>query len=227
MENTYCVYIHTNKINNKKYVGLTKRNPEKRWLNGKGYKNSVCFKHAIEKYGWENFKHDVVSSNMTADEASALETELIKKFNTTNIDYGYNLDSGGSFTTHSEITKEKIRSKITGLKRSQETIEKIRKASTGNKNCLGRKQTEESKQKNREAHMNKTHILSEESKERIALGHKDRKEIICIELNKIFPSIGLAAKYVNGSQGTISSVLCGTRKTAYGYHWVYNNNVKV
>ena len=55
MENRklYCVYMHRNKINDKKYIGITCRKPEHRWgKDGHSYKGQV-FKKAIEKYGEE------------------------------------------------------------------------------------------------------------------------------------------------------------------------------
>lgn len=221
MDDNYIVYIHTNKINGKKYVGLTSKLPSERWRNGSGYKHSTHFYRAIKKYGWENFEHEIYASNLTAEEASALEQNLIAALQTTNDYYGYNLDSGGSRTTHSDETKQKMRDAAIGRKHTPETIEKLRKASSGNKNSVGHKHTEESKQKNREAHIGKTHILSEESKMKIALNHRNRKEVICIETGIIFPSIGIAAKNTNTSQGSISSVLTGRSKTAGGYHWKY------
>ena len=49
----YCVYVHTNKFNGKKYVGITSMNPKDRWKNGNGYSNNSYFTNAIRKYGWE------------------------------------------------------------------------------------------------------------------------------------------------------------------------------
>ena len=78
---TYCVYIHTNKINNKKYVGQTIHgdNPNLRWKNGGGYRNQLYFYQAIQKYGWDNFEHEVVASNLTKEESDNFEKLLIKK----------------------------------------------------------------------------------------------------------------------------------------------------
>ena len=48
----YIVYIHRNKINDKKYIGITKRTTIERWgSNGQRYKKSnPYFYNAIEKY---------------------------------------------------------------------------------------------------------------------------------------------------------------------------------
>ena len=44
----YKVYIHTNQINGKKYIGLTKQTCEERWRHdGTGYKSQIKFYRAI------------------------------------------------------------------------------------------------------------------------------------------------------------------------------------
>lgn len=48
----YSVYMHTTP-NNKKYIGITKQKPVKRWQNGGGYKNQPLMWKAIKKYRLE------------------------------------------------------------------------------------------------------------------------------------------------------------------------------
>lgn len=45
----YSVYCHTNKVNGKRYIGITKHKPEKRWANGYGYSNNRHFFSACMK----------------------------------------------------------------------------------------------------------------------------------------------------------------------------------
>ena len=97
-DNIFSVYMHTNTINGKKYVGITSKEPTRRWKgNGSGYRNNEHFWNAIQKYGWDNFEHDVIYQGLNLDEASCIEKELIAKYNTNNPNFGYNLTSGGEY----------------------------------------------------------------------------------------------------------------------------------
>ena len=51
MDNNYKVYIHTNKTNNKKYIGTTRQKVTDRWKSGQGYIYNIHFYRAIQKYG--------------------------------------------------------------------------------------------------------------------------------------------------------------------------------
>ena len=107
---TYCVYVHINTINGKIYVGQTihGNNPNRRWDNGNGYKNSPYFFSAIQKYGWDTFLHEIVASNLTVDEANTFEKLLIDKLDTTNKNKGYNILPGGDNKTIPGEVKDKI-----------------------------------------------------------------------------------------------------------------------
>lgn len=97
MENRklYCVYMHRNKINDKKYIGITCRKPEHRWgKDGHSYKGQV-FKKAIEKYGWNNFDHVILFNELCAEDAYKKEQELIKLYKSNQKEFGYNLSAGG------------------------------------------------------------------------------------------------------------------------------------
>lgn len=108
---TYCVYIHTNKTNGKKYIGQTiyGNDPNLRWKGGSGYYTQQYFYRAIKKYGWNGFEHEVVASNLTKEEADNFEILLIKKFNTTNPQFGYNVVLGGGGSLGRHPTDEQIK----------------------------------------------------------------------------------------------------------------------
>ena len=92
----HCVYMHTNKENGKRYIGLTSLKPKYRWNGGKGYKANEAFFDDILAYGWNNFEHEVIKDNLTETEARALEAQLIYIFDTTNPNKGYNKYSNNS-----------------------------------------------------------------------------------------------------------------------------------
>lgn len=91
----YTIYIHISP-SNKIYIGQT-CNITKRWSSfGENYKTCPYFYNAIKKYGWNNFKHIIVKENLSKEEANKLEIELIKKYNSTDPNKGYNILGGGS-----------------------------------------------------------------------------------------------------------------------------------
>jgi hypothetical protein len=95
-EYLWNVYCHTNKINNKKYFGITYHSPQSRWgRNGSKYKKNVHFYGAIQKYGWDNFEHEILYTEQTKLSACEKEIYLISLFKTTEPDFGYNISTGG------------------------------------------------------------------------------------------------------------------------------------
>ena len=113
----YILYCHTNKINGKKYIGITSTKPEKRWQNGKGYSHNSHFYAAILKYGWDAFLHEIWYTDLTVDEANELEIAMIEKYSSADREFGYNIDLGGNQTGKvSEETKKKHRENQLGEK---------------------------------------------------------------------------------------------------------------
>ena len=90
----YSVYIHTNKVNGKRYIGVTTGKPEIRWANGNGYKSNSYFSAAIKKYGWNNFDHFILEVN-SPELMYRLEQQYISYYKTTDNRYGYNISLGG------------------------------------------------------------------------------------------------------------------------------------
>lgn len=90
----YCVYRHTSPTG-KVYIGITKRNPQKRWNNGRGYESNRYFFRAIQKFGWNNFTHEIIATKLSQEKAVELERYYIKKHNSTNPEHGYNIEAGG------------------------------------------------------------------------------------------------------------------------------------
>lgn len=107
--NLFIVYCHTNKINGKRYVGITSTSIQLRWQNGYGYRKNKHLYSAIKKYGWEEFTHEILFENLTLEEACYKEIELIKKWDLTNTEKGYNNSYGGEHGKHSKQTREKMR----------------------------------------------------------------------------------------------------------------------
>ncbi len=122
--NNFVVYIHTNNINGKKYIGITSQNVNRRWRNGQGYYQNEHFYRAICKYGWDNFTHQIVKAGLSKEAACELEKQLIKEYRTIEEQFGYNKSTGGEFPGEgqkmSESTKQKMSEAHKGVTFSDE-----------------------------------------------------------------------------------------------------------
>lgn len=192
----YCVYCHLNKINGKRYIGLTgEANPANRWgANGINYRSSSCFYNAIQKYGWNNFEHIILEQNLTADEAIELEKKYIQLYNTM-VPNGYNLTGGGEL-------KKSI---------SEETRKKL------SNNRLGKKASEETRKKISQGHMG--HIGY--TRKGVWMCDKETHQRL-----RWFTSSLDAEKFLQRpkSSAHIRHVCAGKRPSAYGYFWEWGEN---
>lgn len=239
----YTVYIHTNKVNGKRYIGITRQSVEERWCGGKGYKHCTYFYRAIQKYGWDGFDHDVFASNLTEDEATHMEKLLIKELQTQDPEFGYNIADGGSTTRISEEGRKRLSEQKMGDKNpcygkiyTAEERAKISERTRGERNPnYGRKHTEEERRKISEAITGRH--LSEEHKRKLSEffkgkprpdgrpenAGKPKKMVMCIDTGEVFKSIADAARAKNmyNSKTNISQVCKGKANSAGGYRWQY------
>lgn len=193
----YSVYCHTNKINGKRYIGITSKQPERRWRNGIGYKNNKHFYFAIRKYGWDNFLHEVWYTNISFEDACRIERELISKYNSACPDYGYNVDLGGN---GQESVSEYHKLKISEARKGKPHPHKGRSLYGDKSPTYGTHRDEKVKEACRKA---------------------NSKPVKCIETGIVFAS-GLEASKQTGVNNTCISYACvGKQKTAGGLHWKY------
>jgi group I intron endonuclease len=219
-ERIYKVYMHTNMTNGKKYIGITRQELNKRWKSGNGY-NGTYFANAIQKYGWDRFKHEAMLQNLTKEEAEMFEVEMIKYYKTTDRSFGYNIANGGNgIGVHTEETKLKIGKANTGKKRSKEFVENQKNRMKLNNPNIGRKHTNDARKKIGKAHKGRRH--SDEHNKNLGAAHK--KPVQNIETGEVFKSATDAGKRYGVGNDTVWRACNGKNKTAAGYRWKYFNS---
>lgn len=99
-QTNWCVYMHENRVNGKKYIGITSQKPTNRWMNGRGYKRCPFFYEAIRKYGWDGFKHEILFTALNQEIAEQILMKMIYKYQTYNPQYGYNTVADGDLDVY-------------------------------------------------------------------------------------------------------------------------------
>ena len=225
-KNCWTVYCHTTP-SGKRYIGITcKKNLNKRWHNGNGYIKDTPFGKAIEKYGWDNIKHEILDTDLDEFTAKCLEEYYIFSFHTFvgfSEPKGYNCTLGGDGTVGREPwNKGKTGVQVAwnkGKKCKPLTDETKRKQSASLKGQTpwnkGKTTPEETRRKQSESnkgkHKGKTSWskgkhLSEEHKRKIGESNKGKSR------NKGIPRD-------NEIKIKISTSLIGHPSSIKGKHW--------
>ena len=129
--------------NGKVYIGRTKnwknRLKEHKCIAKYDKRHSHLYK-SIRKYGWENFKKEIIGSAPNESAAIILEEAVIRKFDTVNngLNESYITSGGGDQITNNEYVKERHRKTLSEM------------FSGKNNPMYGRKQTDEAKLKQKE-----------------------------------------------------------------------------
>ena len=88
----WCVYMHENRKTGKKYLGITGNRPTRKWANGKLYETCKVFNEDIQRYGWDAFRHEILYTDLTQEQAESLCKRLITKYKTNDPAHGYNCE---------------------------------------------------------------------------------------------------------------------------------------
>ena len=191
----YTVYQHRNLKNGKSYIGMTSREPKKRWNNGWGYKNNLRMWNDIQNSDWnKDWEHNILGQFKNKDEALNVEEIFIWLFDSTN--EGYNTSSYGS----------------SSYKRTDKTRRKNSESMTGEKNPMyGKHHSEDTKRKMSEAHKGKIYANTKP-----ILQFSKNGELIAE-----YSSLTEAERQTGCNNSHICECCKGERKSARGFIWKY------
>lgn len=216
MERKYFVYRHITP-DGLIYVGATSfKKPEKRWGNGRCYQANKRFTDAVNFFGWDNIKHEILAKGLPKEEAHAMERELIREWDTTNPEEGYNILDGDlstkiycveldrTFPSLHEAARE------THIKRDS-----LKSACTGQTATAGGYHWCYEKDK-------AAYEIDTNRKE-----PRKKRPVINLDTGKAYESIRAAFRDTGITVQEIGAVCAGKphRKTAGGFRWAYVSEV--
>lgn len=126
------IYLTTNLINGKIYVGQHKAEKFENSYKGSG----TLLRRAFKEYGEENFKVELLEWCETFEHANSKERYWESYYGLPNFEIGYNITKGGQDKTfegchHRESTKKLMSEKHKDIEFSEERCKKISQNKTG------------------------------------------------------------------------------------------------
>lgn len=203
------IYITTNLINGKRYIGQHKGDGTDNYL-GSGDELVA----AIKKYGKENFKRDILCFAETAEQLGELERYYITLYDAVNRDDFYNIAEGGYVNPHYGSDNG-----MCGRKRTQQEISKMQEGKIKYFNDPENKKKH--KKKMRELNLGEKNGNYGNKGEKAKNGKKvyqwqDKEHTILVH---VFPTRRMALEYLQIKSG-LSKIV--KNNTLYkGYYWSF------
>lgn len=169
----YSIYMITNKINGKSYIGFDSNYPKRiseHFHESEKSNRNTKFYNAIRKYGWDNFEHCVLYQSKDLNHTlNEMENFFICEFDT--FHNGYNSTTGGErgFSFLPEV-KQKLSIAAKGKTLTEESRKKISEKQKG--------VSKSDEQKMKTSETLKGHSVSENTREKISkslIGKKYKK----------------------------------------------------
>lgn len=231
----YSVYKHIFP-NGKIYIGVTSREPNETWNYGHAYLRKIKGKYrqplmaeAIFEYGWDSVCSVIICEGLDKDTAYKTKHDLILKYKSNDINFGYNVIATDPFEKptpemfeHNPLKRSvlcvetgrvydsiKEAAKDTGANRA-----KISEVCSGKRRTIGGYHWEYTDDTLKSlADIRR----AEKEKSRTKLD----KPVRCIDKNIIYCSMAEAERQTGICYSGISLVCHGKQKTAGGYSWEF------
>jgi group I intron endonuclease len=153
------IYKFTHLESGRCYIGQTIQDPNHRRLehiSGSRTSNRTYhFHNALRKYGVDAFSFEVIAEACSMEELNNLEEEYVLKFNS--IENGFNIRQPGNNKKHNveSIERMRVAQRNAHARRKAEGKDTWRRKDGGP--MLGKTQSDLTKEKQRQAHLNATH----------------------------------------------------------------------
>lgn len=244
-----CIYLWTNEINGKHYVGQTQSfyNRMKQYQQGHG---TPFIKNAINKYGLDNFSIDILEY-CDIEHLDEREQYWIDYYESYNPSKGYNICKYASTTRgykHTEEAKKKMSDKAkekdmhlfgeaNGMYGTHHDEDWKKRQSEFMKEMWedeGYRQYWTDKMSGKNNYFYGKHFYgelnprwgkhcSEESKQKAREHNPNSKAVICVETDEEFISLNQAAHSIGTSASNVSNVLDKPNRTCKGFHFISKN----
>lgn len=224
------VYLATNKVNGKQYVGQTIRPLLERWKDHCRVVDNNYFHNAIRKYGAENFSLEIIDQAETLEELDRKEMYWIEELGTL-YPNGYNLKEGGNVSMRGRFGAMNPKSRLIyqfrldgGIENAYYGVGEAERGTGIYNSAICR-----SLKKLGNVAGGCVWLYASDFLENMQLpaeaidiyNGKRKKKVVCVETGECFDSMKEAAEKYGLFYNSISACCKGRLKTTGGYHWKY------